>query len=229
MAPLVLTLTLAFLSPATLYEAQLACKELRAEVCLRRHSLLDEFQCVLHVLARRSFPVRGKVLLNAQAALDQRCIICNGAFRGAFDKCFGVYAHCECIQAQTIGVHRLGKIDSSHLWKKGYAGYSYAARGQYYYDSVWEYPHSCVPYHQAVRSNDQISAAILPDVGYVKTTRRKRYEPLQLLRVVSSFYSRRHPSMLHRVCQCGSDSARDCVYARCGECCHKIACSRHGF
>lgn len=224
---LILTLALDFMSPGTLYQAQLTCRDLRAAVSLRRQSLLDGFQSMLHVLARRSFPLRGKVLLNAQAALDQRCIICRGAFRGAFDKCFGVYAHCECIQAQTIGVHRLGKIDSSHFWKKGYAGYSYAARGQYYYDNVWEYPHSCVPYHQAVRSNEQISAIILPDVGYLRTTRRKRYEPLQLLRVVSSFSSRRQPSMLHRVCQCGSDSARDCVYARCGECCHKIACHRH--
>ena len=199
-----LVLTLDFLSPGTLYEAQLTCKHLRAAASLRQQSLLDGFQSTLHVLARRSFPLRGKVLLNAQAASDQECIICRGAFRGAFDKCFGVYAHCECIQAQTIGVHRLGKIDSSRFWKKGYAGYSYAARGQYYYDSVWEYPHRCVPYNQAVRSNDQTSTAILPDCGYVRTTRRKRYEPLQLLRVVSSFSSRRQPSMVHSVCQCGS-------------------------
>ena len=155
---LVLTLALDFISPGTMYEAQLTCRHIRAAISLRRQSLLGGFQSMLHVLARRSFPLRGKVLLNAQAALDQKCIICRDSFCGAFDKCFGVYAHSQCIQAQTIGVHRLGKIDSSRFWKKGYAGYLYAARGQYYFENVWESPHMCVPLRQAVRSNDEISA-----------------------------------------------------------------------
>lgn len=129
---IILKLALDFMCPSSVYEVQLVNKGSRAYVAMGSKRLISLHTGKLQDLAKTTFPVKGKLLLNLQAAIDKECIICQKPFQGGFDSTFGDFGHPACVRDQLINTYFINKygVDDNYLfeelgmWSSEYGGYS---------------------------------------------------------------------------------------------------------
>lgn len=127
----------------------LVSKNWRAEV-LRMFPQLARLDALTTYQRATIKCIRANKVQNLVAAVDRRCVICEGSWRGGVNQAFGIPAHPACVKDKLLNVNYLPKHVSSSWVLKKLPSQKLSAYSSYYgaftYDAVWDRAHPCIPY-----------------------------------------------------------------------------------